>query len=711
MKNQFGMLAVLSLAGRFAPTHSFAPNPFRGVQCSVPQGSASLPSAQRPPVQQQNRGTSTSLAANKLWDRLSIEEDEEPMWYLLNCVAGLEIDLLRQCRMACEEMPDAIKFVVPTEIKTRSHGASRMVTEVKVKYLGYVFAKIRLCPEVYEELQELDLCRSWMGTVNHKGHKKLPPAPQALNEIEVENFGLEEVEWTEEEVDESGVILDTAEQEAKTNKGKPKVDEEALKVYLGLRVDDMVKVTAANKFFDEDGIVRRLKDGRIFVRFYTYGSMFEEWLNPEDMRKLSEEEAIVGLTGASKPISQDDIDGKTQDDSSPTDDWGRPINDQRGLGGNTRGANGDLRNRRQDRVERGDSSDRGRQSEESRNEKNWNWYKDQQQPQGRGDGSADPNGVRRNRAGNDEFAQGDVDSQWGRKPQQQQQQRPQQREQRPQQPRPQQPRNRQDNRQTQDAMDGSADWSSFVSPAGGSSKKDPKSDDFFESLMTDLSKDLGPSQQAQTGSRGNNDQKSEDDFFASLMSELSDEPSGAAPVAPAPSPERRERAPATSPQQSERERRPVRSTDSRSRREEPRSLTTDADEDFFASLEAELGNAFEDTKPKSAGSGGDDSDDFFAKLEAELTPSASEKSRKAASDVKDVLNLKQEPTQVAPSVVSDPSPAPKKVRGGSPKPESSNGGSASSDLGKCTVPVLKEMLKERGLKVSGKKADLIERLS
>lgn len=735
MKNQFGMLAVLSLAGRFAPAHSFAPNPvspFRGIQCSVPQGSASLPSAQRPLVQQQHRGTTSSLAANKLWDRLSIEEDEEPMWYLLNCVAGLEIDLLRQCRMACEEMPDAIKFVVPTEIKTRSHGASRMVTETKVKYLGYVFAKIRLCPEVYEALQELDLCRSWMGTVNHKGHKKLPPAPQALNEIEVENFGLEEVEWTEEEVDESGVILDTAEQEAKS---KPKVDEEALKVYLGLRVDDMVKVTAANKFFDEDGIVRRLKDGKIFVRFYTYGSMFEEWLDPSDMRKLSEEEVLVGLSGPSKPVTQDDIDGKSQDDSGRPNDRGRPGDDRRGLGGSTQGATG-LRNRRQDRVERGDSSDRGRQSEEARNDKNWDWYKDQQQPSdndwGMRAGSSagtdrrgadDLNGVRRNRAGNGEWAQGDVDSQWGRKPQQPQ--RPQQREQRTQQPRPQQPRNRQDNQRTQSALNGSADWSSFVSPAGSSSKTDPsKSNDFFESLMTDLSKDLGnggSSQQPQTGSRGNNDQKNEDDFFASLMSELSAEPSGAGAES---SPERRERAPVTSPerserapaipQRSERERAPVRTTDSRQRRQEPRASTTNADEDFFAALEAELGNAFEETKLKSAESSGDDSDDFFAKLEAELAPSVGEKTRKTTSNIQDVLDLKQAPTQVAtsnsPAVASDASP-PKKEQGESPKPESSNGGSASSDLGKCTVPVLKEMLKERGLKVSGKKADLIERLS
>ena len=91
---------------------------------------------------------------NKLWDRLQVEEDEEPFWYLVNCVAGLEMDLLRQCRDVCKDMPDAIKFVVPTEVKTRSHGANRMVTETKVKYQGYVFAKLRLCPETYEAVQQ-----------------------------------------------------------------------------------------------------------------------------------------------------------------------------------------------------------------------------------------------------------------------------------------------------------------------------------------------------------------------------------------------------------------------------------------------------------------------------------------------------------------------------------------------------------------------------
>ena len=114
------------------------------------------------------------------------------------------MDLLKQCRESCADLPDAIKFVVPTERKTRSHGANRMVTETKTKYQGYVFAKLRLCPEVYETIQNLDLCRSWMGTVNHIGHQKLPPAPVALNELEVENFGLEECPDADEEDEELG---------------------------------------------------------------------------------------------------------------------------------------------------------------------------------------------------------------------------------------------------------------------------------------------------------------------------------------------------------------------------------------------------------------------------------------------------------------------------------------------------------------------------
>ena len=110
--------------------------------------------------------TTTTRLYNRLWNRLQVEEDEEPFWYLINCVAGLEMDLLRQCRLACKDMPDAYKFIVPTEIKTRSHGANRMVTETKVKYQGYVFAKLRLCPEVYEAIQgyvfSFENCLFWV---------------------------------------------------------------------------------------------------------------------------------------------------------------------------------------------------------------------------------------------------------------------------------------------------------------------------------------------------------------------------------------------------------------------------------------------------------------------------------------------------------------------------------------------------------------------
>ena len=56
---------------------------------------------------------------------------------------------------------------------------------------------------------ELDLCRSWMGTVNQKGYKKLPPAPVALNELEIENFGLEDLESEEEEPEYEKMIKDS----------------------------------------------------------------------------------------------------------------------------------------------------------------------------------------------------------------------------------------------------------------------------------------------------------------------------------------------------------------------------------------------------------------------------------------------------------------------------------------------------------------------
>lgn len=98
------------------------------------------------------RSANTQLFAN-LWERMQIEEDEEPMWYLINCVAGLELDLLRQCLQRTEDMDDVEKVVVPMMRSTRSHGAKRMVTDVKVKYQGYVFAKLKLTEQTYLAIQ------------------------------------------------------------------------------------------------------------------------------------------------------------------------------------------------------------------------------------------------------------------------------------------------------------------------------------------------------------------------------------------------------------------------------------------------------------------------------------------------------------------------------------------------------------------------------
>lgn len=634
----------------------------------------------------------TALQA-KLWDRLEIEEDPEPMWYLLNCVATQELDLLYQCREVCQGHPDAIRFVVPTEKKTRSHGANKMVTETKVKYQGYVFAKIRLCPEIYERIQQLDLCRSWMGTVNHKGYKKLPPAPVALNEMEVENFGLEEWEDEEksDEVDETGVIVDIGDEEDM----KSKIDEEAVKAFQGLKVEDMVKVTAPGKFYNEDGIVRRLKDGKIMVRFYTYGTMFEEWLLPGDVRKLTELEVLRGLSGPTQPITQEQLDGP-QRGSRDRGDYQSPRNRAAAGGANQR-------NRRQDRV----AGRFGREDnvEQNRNERNWNWYQEQQQQKGQETPGRTGDGYMRagSSSRSDDWVLGDVDSQWGRggktdrRPQNQVR------------------RSKQDNRRAQGTLDGDDDWSSFVSPVGGrnsapsASGSNDDADDFFASLMSDLSKDLDNSKSSSpdNAKRQASDTTQEDGmFFDSLMAELSAE-TASAPVKDERRPQRREPARKPAP-----------------------AATTNQDEDFFAALEAELGSELGTPSPSSTDDG---TDDFFAQLEAELSPPSSDgdgSSSKSADAMDDFLNDMFEdtppPAAAAGPQKSAPAPAgkkapPKKQAEPALTPtmakESKAAAAAaatsldSTSLSKCTVPILKDMLRERGLKVSGKKAELIERLT
>ena len=519
-----------------------------------------------------------------------------------------------------------------------------------------------------------------MGTINQKGYKKLPPAPVALNEIEIENFGLEDLEYEEpeEEVEDDNVILDSVEED----QAAAEIEEEVQRVYKGLRVEDMIKVTAKNKFYSEDGIVRRLKGGKVMIRFYTYGSMFEEWLDPEDVRKLSNEEILKGLQGPSQPITQRDIDGPKQRERPRYDDR-RPGDMRRNLAGQFGSG---PRDRRQDR-----NANRFRRDEYNRDDRkerdNWNWYKEnEKRKQGGIYSDGDGLDFRGSRNTGRDWVQGDVDSQWGRTSQRQ---------------------NRREKRQRQGRSaktgSGGEDWSAFVSPAS-SPLTQGETDDFFASLMTELSSDLdskGASKQEPKGSENIGSASSdEDDFFASLMSEISED----------------------NPRQSG--------------SNEAESSDTD---DFFASLNFDL-DAAGDEKSEKGSSTEVDLDDFFAELAVDTTESSDEmfegkprRNESPENDLDDFFNklamdgspqtdidggdaddffagleskleaeLSMEPQKTAEA----------RVPGTKNKSRSSTTSPANDvDLKKCTVPVLKDMLRERGLKVSGKKAELIERLS
>lgn len=537
--------------------------------------------------------------------------------------------------------------------------------------------------------------------MNQKGYKKLPPAPVALNEMEIENFGLEEMEELDEcdDIDDN-IIVDTEDED----KAAAAIEKEVQTTYLGLRVEDMIKVTAKNKFFDEDGIVRRLKGGEIMVRFFTYGSMYEEWLDPGDVRKLSDEEVIKGLGGPSQPITQQDIDGpKTYD----RDNYGKSSGEsRRNIPGSLAGGGLD-RNRRQDRnagrFRQGDSL-----QDQNREQKNWDWYKDNQRRSRDGahaDGEFDMRGS---------SAQGDVDAQWGRGPPRESRDRPQpKRDERP------------------NSGTGGDDWSAFVSPASPSSSK-TETDDFFDSLMTDLSKDV----ESEKGSGDAADSpggSDEDDFFASLMSEIADEEEASSP-----------------PKNSK----------------PPKPATRSDDDDFFASLEKEIQGAAASEPTKATGSSADDDlDSFFAEIgsfdesgasSSSEAPNTAEPTRSSQSSTNNDLDnffaeigsiddstestvptpqigdvddffadleaeLEAELASIMPDESSTEESATSSVENNneaekraakknwSTHPPTSTGLDAS-DLQKCTVPVLKDMLRDRGMKVSGKKSELIERL-
>ena len=118
-----------------------------------------------------------------------------------------------------------------------------------------------------------------------------------------------------------------------------------------------------------------VRDGQLVCRFYTYGSQLDSYLDPQHVRKLTDEEREAGLTGPDKAIGQDDIDvALGREPRRPRGERGQQQQrggppDRRDLYSSMRGARGGQRNRREDRVSRG-YGDRGGYD---RDEERGNW--------------------------------------------------------------------------------------------------------------------------------------------------------------------------------------------------------------------------------------------------------------------------------------------------------------------------------------------------
>lgn len=707
---------------------------------------STLPSTpRRVPSNVRVRRQSVSLHG-KLWKRLQIDEDDPSdgtRWYLINCVAGVELDLLNQCRIVCDDFPKHLveKFVVPTQRHLRSHGEKKKVVDVKVRYPGYVFCKICLVEDVYEKLQNLELARSWMGTVNRKGHKKLPPSPLPLNDEEVKKFkGLEE----EQELFEDMFAGDYT--------GRNDTGADLLAQYQGYDVGQMVKILRGN-FKDEDGTVRRLKDGQLMVRMFTYGQTYDEWFDPDAIRPLTDLEVLRGMSGPTVPVNQDQFDvsigkkdpsileGTARDSSMQSESSLRS-----GLMQSAGVAPG--RNRREDRVARGETGQRdmfGRSSADiKKEEENWLAYREERRAGARGEASAPaPIETPKKKAegpkkGQDTWGIVERSSWTGGEygfeadSEQEENQRIartsqvyQDREPRGRRGRidtaERRPRDFDNGRERRDRRserpsslssesdDDSGSESDFFDnligelnddlgskdspdrrrdgPGTTRPKTSSKDEDFFESLMSELGESLDESPGRRTTQRHDNQDRTktgggkengeEDDFFNNLMVELSD------------------------------------SLDDASSEGEGGS---DMNDDFFANLESELGETFGSGSTKET-LPSDDDDDFFASLQTEMEKALEDTSESADTKegidddffddffagftTDDLVDDLAKELDAAPAAPTFQSVDTKVLETGNEKRD---------DLASLTVPELKDLLRGKGLKLGGKKAELIDRL-
>jgi len=604
--------------------------------------------------QKQKQQQNTKLYG-KLWDRVEIEEREEIGWYILNCIVSNELALKSQIEIVLQDFPksEVESISVPISKSLRSHGKRNVVDDI-VLYPGYVFVKIQLTCDVYEALQLCPLCRGFMGTTRMKGmYTSLPTIPTMLSPEEVDGFkGLESALEKENETEKSS-------------------NELMLKPYQGYEVGQMAKVING-KFKGEEGEIKRLKNLKISVRLFTYGSNYDQWFDPTDIRLLSEVESSRGLSGPDKPIYNKQFQEIVNPDKfkNKERDSARFSRDSSGRNLSSVFGGGERRNRKQDRVYRGDTFYSKEEDKERQERQNWESYKRQNQ----GEKKREIDDIERALSYEDGK---DYNDDWIGSP-----------------TRPTSKRSS-EGKTAHDFLNDMMESSSSSMPQQEEQqpKKEKTKDDFLNTLLEDFDNSFGDS-------NSNNNNVEEDDFFATLEQEMLSSSSQYT----------------TNPSSSSSSSPP---TNKKNAQKE--ELYKDDDENFtFQEYEtkflenkknAELNileydgstqkelteNIFKDDDDLLKDTGADD--DFFNSLDLDdlysPSPSSNDNKEKIDDDSNKLKKNKESAT--------------------TKKKHSVSSSSISSDyneskLQKYTVPQLKEELRNKSLKVSGKKAELIHRL-